>query len=132
MLGKIAVGLAAATLLGTALIPTDVVAFERGGGGGRGGGVGHGGGFGGGGFGRGGGFARGFPPGLTGRGFVGRRFAGGGFDRGFHGRHFGRRFFGGPVFGLGLGLGYGAYGYYDDACYAWTPYGYRWICGYDY
>jgi hypothetical protein len=28
-----------------------------------------------------------------------------------------------------LGLGYG---YYDDACYAWTPYGYTWTCGYDY
>jgi hypothetical protein len=31
-----------------------------------------------------------------------------------------------------LGLGYGGYGYYDDACYAWTPYGYTWNCGYDY
>jgi hypothetical protein len=28
-----------------------------------------------------------------------------------------------------LGLGYG---YYDDSCYAWPPYGYTWTCGYDY
>jgi hypothetical protein len=33
--------------------------------------------------------------------------------------------------GLGLGLGYGAYPY-GDACYAWTPYGYQWVCGYPY
>jgi hypothetical protein len=34
-----------------------------------------------------------------------------------------------PGFGLGLGLGYGAYSYYGgDACYAWTPYGYTWVC----
>ena len=56
-------------------------------------------------------------PSFAGRGFVGR-----GFGRGFHGRGFARGF-GVPAFGLGLG--YGAYGYYDDnACYAWTPYGY--------
>ena len=48
MLRKIAIALAAASLLGAASIPTDVLAFGRGGGGG-----GHGG-FGGGGFGHGG------------------------------------------------------------------------------
>src|SRR5712675_422591 len=88
MLRKIAIALAAASLLGAASIPTDALAFGRGGGGG-----GHG------------GFGRGFGP-----GFRGHRFA---------------RF--GVPFGLGLGLGYGAYSYYGDSCYAWTPYGYRWV-----
>jgi hypothetical protein len=45
--------------------------------------------------------------------------------RGIHGRRFARGF-------IGLGLEYGAYSYYDDSCYAWTPYGYTWVCGYDY
>jgi hypothetical protein len=66
----------------------------------------------------------GVPSGLAGR-FAGRYFAGRGFERGFHGRRFARGF-------IGLGLGYGAYSYYDDSCYAWTPYGYTWVCGYDY
>src|SRR6266436_6612274 len=141
MLRKIAIALAAASLLGAASIPTDVLAFGRGGGGGGhggfgGGGFGHGG-FGGGGFSRGfiggGGVARSFAaPGVVGRNFavaphtfVGRGFVG----PGFHRHRFAR--FGVP-FGLGLGLGYGVYSYYNDPCYAWTPYGYRWVCGYDY
>ncbi len=57
----------------------------------------------------------------AGRGFVGRSFG--------HGHHFAR--FGVP-FGLVLGLGHGAYSYYSDPCYVWTPYGYGWVCGYDY
>jgi len=134
MLRKIAIALAAASLFGAASIPTDALAFGRGGGGGGhggfgGGGFGHGG-FGGGGFSRGftggGGVARSFAaPGVVGRNFAvaphsfaGRSFVGRGFGPGFRGHRFAR--FGVP-FGLGLGLGY-----------AWTPYGYRWVCGYDY
>ncbi len=105
MLRKIAIALAAASLVGVAAIPTDALAF----GGGRGGGGFHSG-FGGGGF-------RG---GFAGRGFAGRGFAGRGFA--------GRGFFG-PGIGLGLGLGLG---YYGGRCYAWTPYGYQWVCGYPY
>jgi hypothetical protein len=119
MLRKIAIGLAVATLFGAASIPTDALAAMRGG-------VGHGG-FGGGGFGR--SFAApraiGAPNAFAGRGFVGR-----GFAPGFRHHRFAR--FGAPLIGLGLGLGaLGAYSYYDD-CYVWTPYGYRWACGYDY
>jgi hypothetical protein len=140
MLRKIAITLAAASLLGAASIPTDALAFGRGGGGGGhggfgGGGFGHGG-FGGGGFSRGftggGGVARSFAaPGVVGapHSFGGRGFVGHDFRPGFRGHRFAR--FGVP-FGLGLGLGYGAYSYYGDECYAWTPYGYRWVCGYDY
>jgi hypothetical protein len=73
MLRKITIALAAASLLGAAAIPTDVLAFGRGG-------------FGGG-------------------------FHGGGFSRGFGGHGF-------------VGHGF--------RCYAWTPYGYRWVCGYPY
>jgi hypothetical protein len=122
------------------------------GGGFGGGGFGRGS-FGGGGFAGGGGVAHSFAapgiagrsfasPGIAGRSFAalaiagrnfagvaaGRPFVGQSFRHGFHGRHFARRF----VVPFGLGLGYGAYGYYDDTCYAWTPYGYTWICGYDY
>jgi hypothetical protein len=61
--------------------------------------------------------------------FPGRGFVGHGFRPGFHDHRFAS--FGVP-FGLGLGLGYGAYSYYGDSCYAWTPYGYTWVCGYDY
>jgi len=96
MLRKIAIALAAASLLGAAAIPTDALAFGRGGGGGHFGGGFHGGGF--------------------SRGFVGHGFAGRGFGPGFYG----------PAIGLGLGLGYAS------SCYAWTPYGYRWVCGYPY
>ena len=103
MLRKIAIALAAASLLGGAAIPTDALAFGRGGG--------FHGGFGG------GGFSRGF----AGHGFVGR-----GFGPGFHGHRFGPGI--GLGLGLGLGLGYGAY----SSCYAWTPYGYQWVCGYPY
>ena len=102
MLRKIAIALAAASLLGAAAIPTDALAFGRGGG--------FHGGFGG------GGFSRGF----AGHGFVGR-----GFGPGFRGHRFGPGI-GLGLGGLGLGLGYGAY----SSCYAWTPYGYRWVCGY--
>src|SRR5258706_803138 len=69
MLRKIAIALAAASLLGAASIPTDALAFGRGGGGG-----GHGG-FGGGGFGHGGVGGGGFFPGFTGGGGVARRFS---------------------------------------------------------
>ena len=82
MIRKVAIGLAAASLLSAATISTDALAFGR-------------------------------------RGF-------GGNFHGFHGHHFGR--FGGPAIGLGLGLGYGAY----SSCYAWTPYGYQWVCDYPY
>src|SRR5258706_4362809 len=81
MLHKIAIALAAASLLGAAAIPTDALAFGRGGGGGF-----HGGGFGG---------------GFRGGGFGG--FRGGRFGGGFRGYGFGP--------GFGLGLGYGAYYY---------------------
>jgi hypothetical protein len=131
MLRRIVIALAAASLFGAASIPTSALAFGHGGGG-------HGG-FGGGGFGHGGfgghGFAPGFAGGVHGFGapaFVGapHTFAGRGFvGHGFRDHRFAR--FGVP-FGLGLGLGYGAYGYYGDPCYAWTPYGYTWVCGYDY
>ena len=100
---KIAIALAAASLLGAAAIPTDALAFGRGGG--------FHGGFGG------GGFSRGF----AGHGFVGR-----GFGPGFRGHRFRPGI--GLGLGLGLGLGYGAY----SSCYAWTPYGYQWVCGYPY
>src|SRR5215471_8766826 len=105
MLRKIATALAAASLLGAAAIPTDALAFGRGGGFHGGGGF-HAGGFGG--------------------------FRGGHFGGGFRGDHFGGGFRGGRFgpgiglgLGLGLGLGYGAY----SSCYAWTPYGYQWVCG---
>jgi len=102
MVRKTAIALAAASLLGAAAIPTDALAFGRG-------------------HGFGGGFHSGFSRGFAGHGFVGR-----GFGPGF------RRF--GPAIGLGLGLGlgYGAYSYYGNGCYAWTPYGYQWVCGYPY
>ncbi len=97
MLRKIAIALAAASLLGAAAIPTDALAFGRGGGF-------HGGGFG----------------GFRGGGFGGFR---GGHFGGFRGGRFGPGI--GLGLGLGLGLGYGAY----SSCYAWTPYGYQWVCG---
>jgi hypothetical protein len=68
-----------------------------------------------------GGFGGGFRGGFAGHGFVGR-----GFGPGFRGHGFGPGI--GLGVGLGLGLGYGAY----RSCYAWTPYGYRWACGYPY
>jgi hypothetical protein len=117
MLRKTAIALAAASLFGAALIPTNTQAAMRGG-------FSHGG-VGGGGIGR--SFAGhgvvGAPHTFAGRGFVGR-----GFAPGFRRHRFAR--FGAPLIGLGLGLG--AYSYYNDACYVWTPYGYRWVCGYDY
>jgi hypothetical protein len=132
MLRRIAIALAAASLFGAASIPTDALAFGHGfgGHGSFGGGFGHGG-FGG----------RGFAPGFAARSFAapgfigaphtfaGHGFVGQGFRPGFHHHRF--VCFGVP-FGLGLGLGYGAYSYYGDPCYAWTPYGYTWVCGYDY
>jgi hypothetical protein len=94
MLRKIAIGLATASLLGAAAIPTDAMA-RAGGHGGFGGGF------------HGGGFSRGF----AGHGFAGHGFAGHGFA------------------GRGFGPGWG---YYGNACYGWTPFGYRWVCGYPY
>ena len=129
MLRKIAIALAATSLVGAASIPVNALAAGHGGGGHWGGGFGHGG-FGGGGF-AGHGVARSFAsPGVVAapRTFAGRGFVGRGFEPGFRHHRFAR--FGVPAIGLGLGLG--AYGYYDDACYAWTPYGYRWVCSYDY
>jgi hypothetical protein len=121
MLRRIAIALVAASLLGAASIPTVALAFGHG--------VGGDGGFWHGGFG-GIGVAHGFTgPGVVGGPHIsaGHAFVGHRFGPGFHARRFGV-----PAFVLGLGLGYGAYRYYDDACYAWTPYGYRWVCGYDY
>ena len=111
---KIAIALAAASLLGAASISTDALAFRGGGG------FGHGG-FGHGGFSHGFGGVRGFaaPHAFAGRSFVGP---------GFRGHRFSRFVGPGIGLGLGLGLGYGAY----SSCYAWTPYGYQWVCGYDY
>src|SRR5262245_34727937 len=103
MLHKITIALTAVSLLGAAAIPTDALAFGRVGGGGH---------FGGGGF---------------SRGFAGHGFVGHGFGPGF--RRFGPGV--GLGLGLGLGLGYGGY-YYGNRCYAWTPYGYQWVCGYPY
>src|SRR5690349_19302818 len=105
MLRRIAIALAAASLLGAAFTPAAAFAFGHGA---FGTGVGGHGGFSRGGFG-----GIGVAHGFAGRGFVGHRFVG----PGFHARPFTR--FGVPAFALGLGLGYGAYGYYDDACYAW-------------
>jgi len=140
MIRKIAIALVAAGLFGAASIATDALAFGHGGGGGGHGGFG-GGGFGHGGFG-GGGFSRGFTgggsvahsfaaPGIASapHTFAGHGFVGRGFEPGFHHHRFAR--FGVP-FGLGLGLGYGVYSNYNDPCYARTPYGYTWVCGYDY
>src|SRR5260370_16964797 len=98
MVRKIVIALAAASLLGAAAIPTDALAFGRGGG--------FHGGFGG------GGFSRGF----AGHGFVGR-----GFGPGFRGHRFGPGI--GLGLGLGLGLGYGAY----SSCYPRTPSGPPWL-----
>ncbi len=106
---NIAIALAAAGLLAAASIPTDAMAFGRGFGGHGGFGGFHGGGF--------------------SHGFAGHGFVGHGFGPGFHGHRFARWGLPAIGLGLGLGLGYGAY-YYDNACYAWTPYGYQWVCGY--
>ena len=112
MLHKIVAVLSLGIALGLSSISTDAATF----GGGGGGGGGHAGGF------RGGGFhGSGFRDGRFGPGFVGRGFAGHGFNRGFvHGRFFS------PGFGW-----WGAPGYFDeDLCFAWTPNGYKWACGY--
>jgi hypothetical protein len=133
MVRRIAIALAAASLFGVASIPTGALAFGHG--------LGGHGGFGGGGFGHGGFVGHGFAPGFAARSFAapalvgaphafgGHGFVGPGFRPGFRNHRFAR--FGVP-FGLGLGLGYGAYSSYGDPCYAWTPYGYTWVCGYDY
>jgi len=119
---RIAIALAAASLIGATSIPTGALAFGHGGGhGGFGGGFGHG-------F-AGGGVARGFggaPHAFAAPGFAGRSFVGRGFAPGFRGDRFG------APFGFGPGLGYGFYDYYDYPCYAWTPYGYTSACGYPY
>jgi hypothetical protein len=53
-------------------------------------------------------------------------FHGAGFHNGFHNGHFDHfargRFFFGP------GFGYGYYG--GSSCWAWTPVGWQWVCGY--
>jgi len=115
MLHKIVAVLSLGIALGLSSISTHAATVGGGGGGG------HGGGFGGGGF-HGGGFhGGGFHDGRFGPGFVGRGFAGHGLNRRFvHGRFFS------PGFGW-----WGAPGYFDeDLCFAWTPYGYKWACGY--
>ena len=132
MLRRIAIALAAASLFGAASTPTGALASGHGAHFG-GGGFSHGG-FGGGGFARGfgGAAARSFAgPAVAGapRSFVGHGFVGRGVAPRFRDHRFAR--FGTP-FVFGLGLAYGAYSYYDDPCYAWTPYGYAWVCGYDY
>jgi len=86
----------------TALLVMPATAFAHGGGG-------HGGGFGGGHF---------------GGAHVGA-FYNVGFHNGFHAGRFGHaRFF----FGPGFGYGYGYYG--GSSCWAWTPGGWQWACGY--
>ena len=108
MLRRIAITLAATSLIGAASIPVDALAAEHG----------HGSGF----------AARGVGVAAAPHTFAGRGLVGRGFEPGFRRHRFAR--FGAPLIGLGLGLG--AYSYYNDACYAWTPYGYMWVCGYDY
>jgi len=50
--------------------------------------------------------------------------------RGFAGHGLNRRFVHGRFFSPGFGW-WGAPGYFDeDLCFAWTPYGYKWACGY--
>jgi hypothetical protein len=60
----------------------------------------------------------------------------------FHGAMARERFFGGHDFGhrhfvahrfdhrrfFGPGFAFGGWGWGDDSCYVWTPYGYQWIC----
>jgi hypothetical protein len=63
------------------------------------------------------------------RAFSGRAgFHAGGFSRGF-GHGFAGRGFGPGFYGGRFWRGYGPY---YGACYGWTPYGYRWACGYPY
>ena len=112
MLRSTAIALAAASLLAAASTPTGALAQGRHMGGHMGGG----------------GFAHSFAAprvGAAPHAFVGRGFVGPGF------RHHRFARFGAP-FALGLGLGFGGYSYYSDPCYQWTPYGYTWVCGYDY
>jgi len=107
------------------LAPSSTNAMAPGGAVGGGGHVGGAGGFHGGGSGGFHGGGLGFHGGGFGPGFQGRGFGGHGFNRGFVR---GRQFF--PGFGWGGGW-WGAPGYVDtDLCFAWTPYGYRWVCGY--
>ena len=73
-------------------------------------------------FGRGGGGGGGM---HMGGGGGGMHMGGGGGGMRFGGGGFGGRGFGPGFRHRGFGLGYGG-------CYAWTPYGYRWICGYPY
>ncbi len=72
------------------------------------------------------GSAGGFNGGFVGPrgGTFGSRFAGHrpGFHRFDH--RFVRRHFFAPGF---AGLGFWAYSDWDDGCYVWTPYGYRWV-----
>ena len=69
--------------------------------------------------GHGGGFHRG--------GFHRGGFHRGGFSRGYRGHGFGRHRF---------GRGYRRHGFggffFGNSCYAWTPFGYQWVCGYYY
>ena len=74
--------------------------------------------------------------GSSGPGFMGRGFGSRGFDRAFaRDRFFTRdRFFARDRFfrpGGGRGGWWGPPGFVDDdMCFAWTPSGYRWACGY--
>ena len=115
MLHKIVAVLLLGIALGLSSISTHAATLGGAGGGG------HADGFGGGGF-RGGGF--------HGGGFHDRRFGPGFVGHGFAGRGFDRRFVRGRFFSPGFGW-WGAPGYFDeDLCFAWTPSGYKWACGY--
>ena len=122
--GTVAALVAGLSLGASACLPTSAIAF-----GGHGGGMGgfHGGGMGT--FHGGMGAFRGSmgPNGFVdGHGFAGRQFVGRGFhDHRFFVRDFRHRRFFGPVFALG-GWGWGWD--WGGSCYAWTPYGYQWIC----
>jgi hypothetical protein len=111
MLHKIVAVLSLGITLGLSSISTHAAAVGGGGGGGNGGGGSQAGGFHGG----------GFHDGRFGPGFVGHGFAGHGINR---------RFVRGRFFSPGFGW-WGAPGYFDeDLCFASTPYGYKWACGY--
>jgi hypothetical protein len=112
MLHKIVAVFALGSVLGLASISTNAMAL--GGGGVQGSSLAAGGGVRGGSFGF---HGRGFGPGFAGHGLGNR------------GRVFGRGRFVSPVW-VGDGWWGGPAFSDDDLCFAWTPSGYRWACGY--